>query len=389
MNLIVNPLAAIEVAESDKLLTGGPVPGRGMKTLEISAVESPRIYELFRELSVVGLSQLDIQADLGEEDVRLLSDHGVLVEAGNVAERPLFSCMLDDVDASPLPNSTRLSINPSVKFHPFDLTNFRSWMQDRHISPHNATVWVTDPETRMRWGYWLAADQANVIDSLIGGEASIQDLDPDLISRLFKARILVESEPSASSIITSTIDKAGEMFRRDRYAVITDLIPIPQLRALQLYYRRFVDQGFMRFGDSQVERRFVAYGEPVAAMIHNASVSLMTRLAGHDVKPTYCYSAVYEEDARLDPHVDREACEYSFSVQLEYLPEPENGLSPWALYLSSSSSERIEVDPANDRAVHLPNGGFLAYKGRELVHYRTPLPKGHRSTSIFFHYVPA
>jgi hypothetical protein len=32
-------------------------------------------------------------------------------------------------------------------------------------------------------------------------------------------------------------------------------------------------------------------------------------------------------------------------------------------------------------------GDALLYRGRELVHYRNPLPEGHHSSSIFLHYV--
>jgi hypothetical protein len=145
----------------------------------------------------------------------------------------------------------------------------------------------------------------------------------------------------------------------------------------------------MKFGDTQVPRRFAEYGERVAQMLHGAFLPLMQRIVGSDVVPTYAYAAVYAEGAELEPHVDKEDCEYSFSFQLDYQPEPSDGISPWPLYLSSRPPSDRRVDTKSDRAIQLANGSFLAYKGRELVHYRTALPKGHRSTSLFFHYVPA
>src|SRR5205085_12676542 len=117
-------------------------------------------------------------------------------------------------------------------------------------------------------------------------------------------------------------------------------------------------------------------------------------------KPSYVYAASYKEGAVLDPHVDREQCEYSISLQVDYYPEPLDGISPWPLFLepfvppkdASASDRRFEQsefksDDELKRAVHLANGDGLLYKGRELVHYRNALPDGNRSTSLFFHYV--
>jgi hypothetical protein len=385
MTLIVNPLAAIDVFEdSGDLISGGPVPGRGMQFLQISAAENPRLHELFSELSAIGIASLDIASDLSEDEIPLLRDYGILVEEDNVPERPLFLCMLDDVEAaSELPAS--LIVNPTLEFQPFDLTKFRSWIQEKHLSPHHATVWVTDPRTEIRWGYWLKPAQAELIKTFEPGLSVTAEINPHLVSKLYQANILVD--PSAKP--SPEFELAAENFGRDRYTVVTDIVPRAQLRALQRYYRSYVEQGFMKFGDNQVSRRFAEHGEAVASMMHAAFEPLMRRITRVPVTRTYAYSAVYAEGADLKPHVDRDACEYSFSFQLEYLPEQESGVSPWALYVSSNQPDDLHVDPEKDRAVHLPNGGFLAYKGRELVHYRTPLFPGHRSSSIFFHYVPA
>ena len=385
MKLIVNPLAAIEPLEgSDILLSSGPVPGRGMKILELSPSDQPRLHSLFKELLSLGLQNLDIKSDLDESDVPLLQDHGVLVDADHIPERPLFSCMLADVEETSLVPEA-LVVNPTLEFQPFDLTKFRSWMQEKHLSPHNATVWVTDPKTQIRWGYWLDPAQAEFVKNLVPGSAVSKAQAADLVGKLVAANIFIDPENDSST----DFDQAADKFARDRYAILTDLIPPAQLRALQSYFRKYVEQGFMKFGDDQVARRFVEHGEAVASMIHAAIEPVMTAITRDAIQRTYAYNAVYEENAVLLPHTDREACEYSFSFQLDYAPELETGVSPWPLYISSNAPGDLNVNPERDTAVHLPNGGFLAYKGRELIHYRKPLFAGHRSSSIFFHYVPA
>jgi hypothetical protein len=385
MNLIVNPLASVErTDQTGELITGGPVPGRGMKFLQITSGERPHLYELFVDLESIGLANLDVESDLENGEREILRDHGVLIESDNVPERPLFSCMLDTVDvAANVPD--RLIVNPTLEFQPFDLTKFRSWQQDRHLSPHHATVWLNDPRTRSRWGYWLTTDQADVIRNLEPGVPAPEGLEPSLAAKLYAAEVLLSETPPGHP----GLEAAAEEFARDRYAVVSDILPPAQLRALQDYYRRYVEQGFMKFGDNQVDRRFVRHDEPVATMLQSAIEPVMEKITGVPIERTYAYSAVYAEGAVLHPHVDRHACEFSFSFQLEYLPEPSDGVSPWPLYISVNGPDDLDVDPARDKAIHLPNGGFLAYKGRELVHYRTPLFPGHRSTSLFFHYVPA
>jgi hypothetical protein len=386
MSLIVNPLAAVEaLQETDDLISGGPVPGRGMRFLQISAAQRPRVHALFKELLQIGLGNLDIDTDLEDDDRQLLVDHGILIDADNVPERPLFSCLLDDVEESPeIPSS--LIVNPTFEFQPFDLSKFRSWMQEKHLSPYHATVWVTDPSTGIRFGYWLTTEQVELVKGLEPGAGFSDQMRREITSKLVTAKILIDPENDSSGL-RPELPRAAERFARDRYAIVNEVVPPAQLRALQSYYRRYVEQGFMQFGDTQVPRRFAQHGEHVAGMFHFNFTSLMSSIAGTEVTPTYSYSAVYAEGAELVPHVDRDACEFSFSFQIDFLPDLCGGESPWALYLSNKAPE--DVDPALDTAVHLANGSCLAYKGREIVHYRTPLPAGQRSTSLFFHYVPA
>jgi hypothetical protein len=386
MKLIVNPLAAVEALdESDDLITGGPVPGRGMRFLQISATQSPRVHALFKELLQIGLGNLDIDTDLEDSDRELLADHGILVDADNVPERPLFSCLLDDVEESPeVPGS--LIVNPTFEFQPFDLTKFRSWMQEKHLSPYQATVWVTHPSTGIRFGYWLTTEQVELVKGLVPGASFADQIGSEITSKLVTAKILINPKNDLPGPRPELL-RASEHFASDKYAIVKEVVPPAQLRALQSYYRRYVEQGFMQFGDTQVPRRFAQHGEHVAGMFHFNFTPLMSRIAGVDVTPTYSYSAVYAEGAELVPHVDREACEFSFSFQIDFLPDLRGAESPWALYLSDKAPD--DVDPLSDRAVHLANGSCLAYKGREIVHYRTPLPAGRRSTSLFFHYVPA
>jgi len=152
----------------------------------------------------------------------------------------------------------------------------------------------------------------------------------------------------------------------------------------------------MKLGDPLVDRRFREPNEPLARFFHHSFTGLMSKLVGREVKPSYCYAAVYIGGADLKPHIDRPMCEYSFSIQIDY--QPENRTSPWPIFVSTRQLDETgkyslrwsDFPPGEktEKSILLENGDCLAYKGCELAHYRHELPGGHISTSLFFHYVP-
>jgi hypothetical protein len=81
----------------------------------------------------------------------------------------------------------------------------------------------------------------------------------------------------------------------------------------------------------------------------------------------------------LPKHVDREQCEFSLTMAIDYTPEPV-AECPWPL--------KLELADGGLATIFQALGDALLYRGRERPHFRDPLPDGHTSTSIFFHYVP-
>ncbi len=147
--------------------------------------------------------------------------------------------------------------------------------------------------------------------------------------------------------------------------------------ALRRYYRHQLRRGKLRLGDHQSPRRYVAHNDPVACFFHYQLAAAVTAFAGEPVKPSYVYLASYQPGAILKKHTDREQCEFSVTLCLDYSPEPRDA-TPWPLHLHKKSG-MVNVFQAI--------GDALLYRGRELQHSRDALPEGHTSTSIFFHYV--
>jgi hypothetical protein len=178
---------------------------------------------------------------------------------------------------------------------------------------------------------------------------------------------------------TEIVRKAAAMFRERGYAPLGNLIHPFNLAALRRYYRRAVRHGAIRLGDDQSSRRYVAHNEKVARFFHYQIAKAMSAIVGQAIKPSYVYLASYVSGAELRKHTDREQCEFSLTLCLDFSPEPELATS-WPIRLDTAQGTVT---------VYQGLGDGLVYRGTRVPHYRDVLGTGHTSTSIFFHYVSA
>jgi hypothetical protein len=404
-NLLVNPFIQFTASnEPDKyFILTAPKLQSGLQTLKVSKAEQPNLHEVFLDLSAVRFDMLDVELDIDETERELLYQYGILIEPENIPQKPLFACYLDEVENKDFEGDvSAVIVNPAFRFEPFDFTNSKSWISEKCFSSGKSSVWIKQPVTDIEMGYWLDNVQAETVSKFTAGEKLPCAVEPELLSKLMVCGILTTPEMLAENERTQQeiLEKAKIKYERDKYVVLQEILPAPQMTAMRRYYREYVKYGFMPFDDSQSER-FYQHNEPLARVFHKNLTRLMSLIIGEEVIPSYVYAASYIENADLKPHTDRAQCEFSISFQVDYLPEPENHLSPWGLFvwkpdfaesgaISYSSEEfpaSAEAEDKNPR-VYLASGDGLVYKGRELIHYRYTLPRGHQSTSLFFHYVP-
>ncbi len=115
------------------------------------------------------------------------------------------------------------------------------------------------------------------------------------------------------------------------------------------------------------------------AIFRSAELFHQRDIVGEPVIPSYVYAASYLSGAVLKKHIDREQCEFSVTVCLDFSPEP-RGETSWPIRLDTVHGTVT---------VYQELGDGLVYRGPRVPHYRDILPNGQTSTSIFFHYVPA
>lgn len=401
---IFNPYLQLhsDSADTDFLLFA-PKPSEGYKTLRINYLNQPDLYSKISDISGLGLNLLDIENDLTDKEINIFLHHGILIDRDQTIEKPLFSCQLKDVNTD-FENfeTSNLIINPDIRFEPFNLANFKIWINEKHLSPHQPIIWVKNRITDIESGYWLDPEETLFITNLLNNGSIDEDIDIKLLQRLYSAQILTTEDHllEEQNRWTSVIKKAKKQFREEKYALIENILPEFQINALQRFYKQYVAQGFMEFGDEQVNNRYRQHNEPLARFIHHNFAKLMSLVAETKISPSYCYAASYKDSAELKPHRDREQCKYSISFQVDYEPIPKNKVSPWSINIA----EPFEVNNQNismswsefknysdqikkTKSMNVKCGDGIFYKGQELIHYREKLPKDHTSTSLFFHFV--
>ena len=241
------------------------------------------------------------------------------------------------------------------------------------------TVWVRDPGSTALQPFWLTPELWNILADAQPGDPAPSALCPQSRRTLTMANVLVPEDfiSRRRQEWDEIVSFVRPQFQSQGYAPVGGLIHPFHIAALRRYYRHQLRSGKLRLGDGQSPLRYVSYNDPVGQFFHQQLTESMSAFAGEPLKPSYVYLASYQSGAVLEKHTDREQCDFSVTLCLDYAPEPRNA-TPWPLQLHKKSGT-VKVFQAI--------GDALLYRGCQLPHSRETLPEGHSSTSIFFHYV--
>jgi hypothetical protein len=262
---------------------------------------------------------------------------------------------------------------------PAELEPYRHLLKNFYLE--GTIAWVRDPATASLQPFWLGPRLEAVVSSLRAGEPIPASVPTDVRSLLVGAGILTPEDQSERRKAEwgAAVRKSSEGFREKGYAPVGNLIHPFNLAALRRYYRHAIRRGAIPLGDVQSPRRFAAHDEGVARFFHHQIANAVSAVVGEAIKPSYVYVASYLSGAELKKHVDRQQCEFSVTLCLDFSPEPQLATS-WPIHLDT---------PEGTVTVYQKLGDGLVYRGTKVPHYRHVLAEGNTSTSIFFHYVPA
>src|SRR5277367_6559622 len=313
--------------------------------------------------------------------------------------RGLFHCRLDDQPDHLVPerylrpelvedpSDRPLVLNPGCIFvrpgEALDETYLPDIANSRFACWQNAgaytIAWVRDSATGGLAPFWIEPELSELLTTLEPGEPAPQEFLCDVVRILHCASVLVGKNHTENrrEEWQRIVGVCAPHFHEKGYVPIGRLIHPYHIAALRRYYRHQLRTGAYPLGDSQTELRFAASNEPVARFFHQQLTGAVSDIVGQRVNPSYVYLSSYQEGAILKEHIDREQCEFSITLCLDYSPEPTLA-TPWPLRLHTKNGSV---------AVFQALGDALLYRGREIPHSRRPLPTGHSSTSLFFHYV--
>ncbi len=303
-----------------------------------------------------------------------------------------FFCLLDDLPLHLIPrhaagllanhDAPPLFLNPDCQICsdgnvPEEFSQHRDLLSG--FALQGTIAWVRHRESPSLLPFWLGPEMEAVVRGLELGEPVPSSLPQESRNILAAAEILVPQERAVDRPRNQKVHQPGALFRERGYAPLAGLIHPFHVAALRRYYRSLIRSGAIRLGDGQSPRRYVAYNESVARFFHHQLAATFSTTAGEPLKPSYAYLASYLSGAELQKHTDREQCEFSVTLCLDFSPEPELE-TPWPIQLDT---------PTGTVTVYQAIGDGLAYRGTRLPHYRSKLGEGQTSTSIFFHYVAA
>lgn len=164
------------------------------------------------------------------------------------------------------------------------------------------------------------------------------------------------------------------------YCLVPPLLAPGDLAALSAFYAALGEGDWLDVGTGEDSGQRGIHNDPAARRLHMALTPYFAALFGQDIKPSYTYAREYYREGALLRHMDRPQCEFTFSLYVDYQPEPAGDLCPWPLIVHA---------PGGDIVTRQPRSGGLVIRGRTLPHSRPPLPPGHRAMMVFLHYVDA
>jgi hypothetical protein len=308
-----------------------------------------------------------------------------------------FHCLLDELPLHLIPQRQResqiwwrslprqrLFFNPQCSVLPAgkvpeELEPHRQLLENFNLQ--GTVAWVRDPATDALHPFWLGSRLEAAVSRLRASEPVPAFLPADVRVLLVSAGILMTEEHAERRRAewAEIVRKGAAQFREKGYVPLANLIHPFNLAALRRYYRHAIRRGTIRLGDYQSPRRYVAHNESVACFFHHQIANAVAAIVGEAIKLSYVYLASYLSGAELKKHTDRQQCEFSVTLCLDFSPEPELA-TPWPIRLDTGKGTVT---------VYQALGDGLVYRGTKLPHYRDVLREGCTSTSIFFHYVPA
>lgn len=165
----------------------------------------------------------------------------------------------------------------------------------------------------------------------------------------------------------------SEQFEQYGCVLIEGLLDSLMVKTISMYMENKIRRNEWQANEKDLATKFFYYADPLIETVLQANLPLVAKICGKELYPTYSYMRVYQPGEDLRPHIDRESCEISVTVNVASKGTP----SPiWMQYKDNEPHAYI-----------LNPGDAVVYKGCEAKHWRKPFEADQLNVQFMLHYV--
>lgn len=362
--LAVNPHARIGVAEpaENGLVITVPVPGTGLRWVELGEA-APEYPAVFRFMAALRAGS----AKIPSEDLSYLRQLGIVTEKDAIVPRPRLRLALSATREADTPSVADVEVELCGELHDDDPVSLRETVR---TSFENGTrFWHTPVGGHAALPWWPDHDVEQALRRLMLDRRA--NVSSGIAKALAGAWIIRSAQFDA---VQQDLAAARQRLRTRNYSSLR-VLPPGLLSHVTEYYRLLIERGFLTYKDSAL--RYWAHNDGVGRMLHEYVHHAVESVVGRSLKTSYSYFSGYRNEALLVDHLDREQCEFTVNVVLDYRPVRDRAPDwPLVLQVGSDATE-----------VRSGVGDSLIFKGGILSHRRPSLPAGDECDIILFHFV--
>lgn len=163
--------------------------------------------------------------------------------------------------------------------------------------------------------------------------------------------------------------KMNESLQKNNFVIVEEFLHPEMAKHLGEGFKSDCIKNYVK-SDSNVSNAPAIYMYPPFVQLLYSKIFFMNELVGEKLYPTYSYARYYQRGAELKPHVDKESCEISVTLNLTG--------DPWPIYMTKPDGEVAEI--------FLTPGDAVVYRGMRSEHWREKF-SGKECVQVFLHYV--
>lgn len=162
-------------------------------------------------------------------------------------------------------------------------------------------------------------------------------------------------------------------FEKNGYVFIKELLDESTVSVLSQYYEYKILRGEWKESDKDDTSKYYYYADPLTEVFLKICQPSIEQACGLLLFPTYSYARIYQNGEKLLPHVDRESCEISVTINIANKGAP----SPVWMQYGDEIPTKYSLSP----------GDAIVYKGIDVMHWRRPLKEDQLVVQCMLHYV--